>query len=47
MKYIAPTLEITAVEVRDIITASSDVSKVEDNNDGSGNVIFNALKLFS
>ena len=49
MKYIAPKYEISLVETEDILTASSNQTskyEVEINNDGSGNIIMNALDLF-
>ena len=45
MKYITPTLEITEIESSDVITASSGY-EVEENED-SGNIIFDALNIFS
>ena len=47
MKYIAPKYENATLEVKDIITASSDKYEVKTNNDGSGSVIRNASNLFS
>ena len=46
MKYLAPKYEITTLETKDIITASSDKYEVKTNNDGSGSVIMNASNLF-
>ena len=46
MKYIAPKYEVSVVEAVDILTASSEKYEVEQNNDGSGNVIMNAFDLF-
>ena len=49
MKYVTPQYEQAVIALKDIITASiSQGSKyeVEINNDGSGNVIMNALHLF-
>ncbi len=47
MKYISPKYELTVIEAQDIITSSTDKYKVENNNDGSGNVIMNAFDLFN
>lgn len=47
MKYITPKFEITVIETTDILAASSEFYEVEDNNDGSGNIIFNVSNLFS
>ena len=46
MKYIAPKYEVGTIEVKDIITASSDKYEVKTNDDGSGSVIMNASNLF-
>lgn len=47
MKYVTPTVEITVVESDDVITTSQPKHEIEKNNDGSGNVIFDALNLFA
>ena len=49
MKYEAPKYETAVIETEDILTASSNQAskyEVEINNDGSGNIIMNALDLF-
>ena len=46
MKYVAPRYEQTNVEIKDIITASSDKYEIEQNDNGSGNVIMKALDIF-
>ena len=46
MKYVAPRYEQTNVETKDIITASSDKYEIEQNDNGSGNVIMKALDIF-
>ena len=46
MKYVAPRYEQAIVETKDIITASSDKYEIEQNDNGSGNVIMNAFDLF-
>ena len=47
MKYVTPIVEIRVIEAKDVITASTIITnEVEDNNDGSGNVIFNTINLF-
>ena len=49
MKYITPKIEISVIETEDILTASSGQTanyEVEDNNDGTGNIIMDALNIF-
>ena len=49
MKYITPKIEISNIETEDILTASSGQTanyEVEDNNDGTGNIIMDALSIF-
>ena len=46
MKYVTPRYEQTTVETKDIITASSDKYEIEQNDNGSGNVIMKALDIF-
>ena len=49
MKYIAPKYEMAVIETEDIITASINQGskyEIEQNDDGSGNVIMNAFDLF-
>ena len=46
MKYVTPTFEIAVIETEAILTASPEKYEVENNNDGSGNIIFDALNLF-
>ena len=49
MKYITPKIEISVIETEDILTASSGQTanyEVEDNNDGTGNIIMDALSIF-
>ena len=49
MKYVAPRYEKNIVETEDILTASSGQTanyEVEDNNDGTGNIIMDALSIF-
>ena len=50
MKYIAPKYENALIETKDIITSSVTSNKFEiqrdDNDEGKGNVIMNALDLF-
>lgn len=45
MKYVTPRYEQVAVEIKDIITASSDKYEVEQNN-GTGKIKMNAFDLF-
>ena len=49
MKYIAPKYEMALIETEDILTASSGQAanyEIEQNNDGSGNIIMDALNIF-
>ena len=46
MKYVAPRYEKTIVETEDILTASSEKYEIEKNDDGSGNIIMDALSIF-
>ena len=49
MKYVTPKYEAYIVETEDILTASSGQTanyEVEDNKDGTGNVIMDALSIF-
>ena len=49
MKYVTPKYEMAVIETEDILTASSGQTanyEVEDNNDGTGNVIVDALSIF-
>ncbi len=46
MKYVTPKYEVAVVETEDILTASSEKYEIEQNNDGSGNVIMNVFDLF-
>ncbi len=46
MKYVTPRCENTFVEAKDILTASSDKFEVEQDINGGGTVIMNALDLF-
>lgn len=46
MRYEAPTIEIVMLEANDVITASTDKYEIENNGNGTGNVIFDALNLF-
>lgn len=46
MKYESPKYEISVIESQDVLTASTDKFKVENNNDGTGNVIMNAFDIF-
>ena len=45
MKYVSPKYEISALEACDIIM-SNEKYEVQNNNDGSGNVIMKAVDLF-
>ena len=48
MKYVAPTLEKTIVETKDIVTASADYTLVEKDENGSLSANYNIdfSKLF-
>ena len=49
MKYVTPQYEQAVIALKDIITASINQGskyEIEQNDDGSGNVIMNALDLF-
>ena len=47
MKYIIPKYEIAIIETEDIITASTNGKyAIENNGDGSGNIIMDALSIF-
>ena len=46
MKYVTPRYEQTVIKAKDILTASSEKYEIEQNNNGSGNVIMNALDIF-
>lgn len=49
MKYVTPKYEVATIETEDILTASSGQTanyEVEDNKDGTGNVIVDALSIF-
>ena len=46
MKYEAPIAEFSKIEATDVITASSAYT-IEKNDDDSGNVIFDAMDLFT
>ncbi len=46
MKYIAPKYEMALIETEDILTASSEKYEIEKNDDGSGNIIMDALNIF-
>ncbi|MBO5439235.1 MAG: hypothetical protein J6A53_01100 [Clostridia bacterium] len=46
MKYVVPTIELANIETKDILASSVEKYEVEKNNDGSGNVIMNALDIF-
>ncbi len=46
MKYETPKYKAVIVETKDVITASTDKYEIEQNDNGTGNVIMNALDLF-
>ena len=45
MKYVSPKIELSMLEVKDIITASGDKYEIENEGD-KGNVIINAMNIF-
>ena len=48
MKYVSPKYESVLVEAKDVITSSvtSNKFEIEQEDNGKGNVIMNALDLF-
>ena len=49
MKYVTPKYEAYVAEAEDILTASSGQTsnyEIENNNDGTGNVIVDELSIF-
>ena len=46
MKYVTPKFEITVLETEDILSASSEKYEIEENDDGSGNIIMDAFNIF-
>ena len=49
MKYVTPKIEISVIETEDILTASSGQAanyEIEQKDDGSGNIIMDALNIF-
>lgn len=48
MKYLTPKYENTSVEVKDIITASTNKFEIQHDpsEEGKGNIIVNAFDLF-
>ena len=46
MKYVTPKFEITVLETEDILAASSEKYEIEENDDGSGNIIMDAFNIF-
>ena len=50
MKYVTPKYEMAVVETEDILTASLGQAanyEIEENDDGSGNILIDIGKLFS
>ena len=46
MKYASPKYENAIIETKDVITASGEKFQVEENENGTGNVIMKALDIF-
>ena len=46
MRYDSPKYEIILLETENILAASSERFEIQENEDGSGNVIMNAFDLF-
>ncbi len=46
MKYVTPKYEALFLGAKNILTASNDKYEIEQNENGSGNVIMNALDIF-
>lgn len=47
MKYETPKIEIVELESADVITVSGQKYEIETDGDDKGNIIFDALNLFS
>ena len=47
MKYVAPIIEKTMIETKDVLTVSGDVKVVESNNGNSADYTIDFSKLFS
>ena len=47
MKYVTPKYELTVLETEDVLAASSEKYEIEQNDDGSGNIIMDAFNIFS
>ena len=46
MKYVTPKYELTVLETEDVLAASSEKYEIEQNDDGSGNIIMDAFNIF-
>ena len=46
MKYVSPKIELSMLEVKDVITASGVYCEIE-NNDGKGSITFSAFNIFN
>ena len=46
MKYIKPKYDLSVLEASDILLASGDKFEITKNDDGTGNVIFDAIDIF-
>ena len=47
MKYVPPKYERAFIKTQDVLTASTNRFEIKQNENGTGNVIMNALDLFS
>ena len=47
MRYQSPEYELMLLETENILESSSEKFEIEENEDGSGNVIMNAFDLFN
>ena len=46
MKYVPPKYERAFIKTQDVLTASNNIFEIKQNENGTGNVIMNALDLF-
>lgn len=46
MKYLSPKYDLKITEAEDILLASKDKYEINENPDGTGDIIFNASSIF-
>lgn len=46
MKYLSPKYDLIIVKTEDILLISKDEYEINENPDGTGNVIFNVSSIF-